>query len=664
MKKILDIIRNNLIVIKIALIHDVCIIFVSVLFYNIIPLILNYPQNTYDNMFQLELENTLYSYQYFFISIITLLFINIWLFTSLKGIRYLNKESIGKKKLATIRSVCIKLPITAYLVQSMLPSVLIFVVITLSTQNITIVTFKLWVVFFSFGTFVSILSYIFTKRIFTKLLLSNYDVIDNSNSRISLHKRIIVQLLPIFIVAILFTSLIGYSRLISEKGDMIFIAYDNQLSNIEVENGDELINLLGGIRLVDKYDEAFVVTPTNEYLTYNRATIHLSKFFKKHLHEIAIKGDGHVFDYYGVDVQGIAKEVLIDNQRWIIGVKYAVGSVETLIYFVFSFVVLFLINFLVILYFAKTLMEDISRVTYSLEEIALGIDQTLDRKLAITSNDELGDLAKAFNKIQDREKDNIKVIKKNQAILVEQERLASLGQLIGGITHNLKTPIMSVLGGIAALKDLAYEYRDSVGNRSVTDHEHKEMAKEMLTWLEKMNSNCGYMSDVISAVKGQAVQMISTSTAKFTVSEAVKRVELLLRHELERLHCVLNINSRIDANTELQGDVNNLVQVFNNIIINAIHAYDGENGTIEIEIVRSGDAVEFTFKDYGKGIPENIVNRLFKEMITTKGESGTGLGLYMSYAMIKGRFGGNMSIISKEGYGTTVYISIPCTAFK
>lgn len=260
-------------------------------------------------------------------------------------------------------------------------------------------------------------------------------------------------------------------------------------------------------------------------------------------------------------------------------------------------------------------------------------------------------------------KKNIEAIKEQQAILIEQERLASLGQLIGGIAHNLKTPIMSISGGIEALKDLAYEYRDSIGDKSVTDQDHREIATEMLTWLDKMKPYCAYMSDVISAVKGQAVQMISTGTVKFTVDEVIKRVELLLKHELKRYHCVLNINSHVDAGTEIKGEVNNLVQVFDNIIINAMQAYDGKEGTIDLEIVRSGDNVEFTFKDYGKGIPKNVADRLFKEMITTKGKNGTGLGLYMSYSTIRGRFGGNMSFVTKEGCGTTFFISIPCMSY-
>lgn len=261
-------------------------------------------------------------------------------------------------------------------------------------------------------------------------------------------------------------------------------------------------------------------------------------------------------------------------------------------------------------------------------------------------------------------KKNIEAIKEQQAILLQQERLASLGQLIGGIAHNLKTPIMSISGGIEALKDLTYEYRDSIDDNSVTEQDHKEIAGEMLTWLDRIKPYCSYMSDVISAVKGQAVQMSASTTSKFTVDELVKRVELLMKHELKKYHCILNVESHIDMKTEIKGEVNNLVQVFDNIIINAIQAYEGQNGTIDLKIVRTGDNVEFSFRDYGKGIPKHVSDRLFKEMVTTKGKKGTGLGLYMSYSTIKGRFEGNMFFTSKEGCGTTIYISIPCIVYS
>ncbi len=673
MKNIFRVIRNNITALRIVGIYGLCVVVISIIFYPLIPMILNYPPNTFDNSFQWELEHANYTQQYILIVSFTLISITIWLLINLKPLskwkEYIENLSSNAKEIKKIRDLCVRFPNLAYIIQSMTPSIIVVFVITISTKNITAVTLKLWIIFISFGTFMSIFSYIFTKRIFTEILVATYS--DNQSfggNRISLTKRILLQLTPIFIVSILFTSLIGYSRLIDEKGDAIYKEYKYQFAEIfrnKKFTEEELISNLKSIELNSPKDICFLITPGKRYINYKNEPVYVSDFFAKYLWEIALNGNGHVFDYYGVDEQGYIEQVLVNEKVWIVGVRYLVGSSETINFFIFSFLVLFFLNFLVVIYFTKTLTDDIERVTNNLEEISEGVDVEFDKKLALTSNDEIGDLVLAFNKIQVLEKKSIETIKENQAILLEQERLASLGQLIGGIAHNLKTPIMSISGGIEAVKDLVYEYRDSVGDKSVTEQDHKEIARDMLTWLDKMGPYCAYMSDVISAVKGQAVQMIATSsTVKFTVDEVVKRVELLLKHELKKYHCILHISSCIDMSTEIKGEVNNLVQVFDNVVINAMQAYEGQNGTIDLGIVRSGDNVEFTFKDNGKGIPKTIADKLFREMVTTKGKNGTGLGLYMSYSTIKGRFGGNMSFTTKEGCGTTFFISIPCITYS
>ena len=72
--------------------------------------------------------------------------------------------------------------------------------------------------------------------------------------------------------------------------------------------------------------------------------------------------------------------------------------------------------------------------------------------------------------------------------------------------------------------------------------------------------------------------------------------------------------------------------------------------------------MDFSIIDHGKGIPLPIQEKLFKEMVTTKGKDGTGLGLYMSYATIKANFGGNMQFQSEPGKGSTFTLSVPCGA--
>jgi signal transduction histidine kinase len=256
-------------------------------------------------------------------------------------------------------------------------------------------------------------------------------------------------------------------------------------------------------------------------------------------------------------------------------------------------------------------------------------------------------------------KKSLQTIKNNQNMLIERERLASLGQLVGGIAHNLKTPIMTISGGLEALKDLIKEYDASIENSSVTKEDHHEIAQEMTSWIEKIKPHCSYMSDIISAVKGQAVQLIDSSSSSFTIGELVNRVHVLMKHEVKQSHCRLNTELGVDKTIVVQGEVNNLVQIIDNIIINAIYAYEGKDGVIDFIINENQGNLEITIRDYGKGISNEVKGKLFKEMVTTKGKNGTGLGLYMCYSTIKGRFGGNIWFDSEENKGTSFYISIP-----
>lgn len=257
-------------------------------------------------------------------------------------------------------------------------------------------------------------------------------------------------------------------------------------------------------------------------------------------------------------------------------------------------------------------------------------------------------------------KRDIQTIKDTQDSLMESERLSSLGQLIGGIAHNLKTPIMSIAGAAEGLTDLVKEYNESIDDPTVNSQDHHEIAQDMSKWIVKIKEYSEYMSDVITAVKGQAVVMANEDDITFTVSELVKRINILMKHELKNAIINLDIDCKIDDNIQINGDVNNLVQVINNMISNAIQAYNGKtNETIKFVIDKEGNNVVFSIEDRAGGLPEKVKAKLFKEMITTKGKNGTGLGLYMSYSTIKAHFNGNITFETEAGVGTKFNIMIP-----
>ena len=133
-----------------------------------------------------------------------------------------------------------------------------------------------------------------------------------------------------------------------------------------------------------------------------------------------------------------------------------------------------------------------------------------------------------------------------------------------------------------------------------------------------------------------------------------------MKHELNSALVTLNIQNNVSSDILLHGNINSLVQVINNIISNAIQAsVNAQNKTIDFAINHINNNIILSIKDYGCGMPPSVQETLFKQMITTKGKNGTGLGLFMSYSNIKAHFNGDITFESEEGKGTQFDIILP-----
>ena len=267
-------------------------------------------------------------------------------------------------------------------------------------------------------------------------------------------------------------------------------------------------------------------------------------------------------------------------------------------------------------YISKDLSNDIKTISRQLYVIAASDNISNEHNLPVTSNDELGDLTTAFNKVQDKTKEYNTTIKTNQETLMESERLASLGQLIGGIAHNLKTPIMSISGASEGLSDLVKEYDSSIDDPEVTSKDHHDIANDMTEWIDKIKTYTSYMSDVITAVKGQAVNLASDNTAYFKVDELLKYINILMKHELKNALVSLNIHNYVSSKIQINGDINALVQVIDNMISNSIQSYNGKtNQVIDLTLRTNDSNLLIEIQDYGCGMTNEVKDKLFKQMI-------------------------------------------------
>lgn len=654
---------------KLVTINMIIFLLICIILYLIIPYVLNYPPNSIDNDFQVEVVGIKYTSQFIVLATILSIFILgaltfLYNMLSIKKIKNKHTNKIDKKQVEKIRKRSFSFPyITLLLTLLVPPTIVCFCLVLFNTTPE--LNLRITIIIFCMSAIFAIFSYIVNKNFFVNTLVKTAKISNNKATglRLNLYTKILLQMLPIFLYSFIIILLLSLSLLTTEKGNLLYNLYRQQLSNYfskeEVYDLADLPNILkNNITLQNEQDNFFIISCDTDDVYYSEEE--LNTFFKKYLNEFYEKTNGHVYDNYGQNIEASAIKVHTTNGDYFIGVRFYVFSSSFITPFIIAAIILLFFNILFVLYISKDLSNDIKTISRQLYVIAASDNISNEHNLPVTSNDELGDLTTAFNKVQDKTKEYNTTIKTNQETLMESERLASLGQLIGGIAHNLKTPIMSISGASEGLSDLVKEYDSSIDDPEVTSKDHHDIANDMTEWIDKIKTYTSYMSDVITAVKGQAVNLASDNTAYFKVDELLKYINILMKHELKNALVSLNIHNYVSSKIQINGDINALVQVIDNMISNSIQSYNGKtNQVIDLTLRTNDSNLLIEIQDYGCGMTNEVKDKLFKQMITTKGKKGTGLGLFMSYSTIKAHFNGDIKFESEHNKGTTFTIILP-----
>lgn len=231
--------------------------------------------------------------------------------------------------------------------------------------------------------------------------------------------------------------------------------------------------------------------------------------------------------------------------------------------------------------------------------------------------------------------------KKDMEILTKKENLLILGELAGGMAHDINTPISSINMCIKTME------------RTIKDDVNKELLKSMETCT-------AHIIGIVNSLRDQIRNIGDKQKQKFTVNKILQNVEIMTTNEFIKNNCELEINSSEEL--EIFGEANKLTQVIINIVMNSVQAYSDKNTKDRKVIITTKSNLEnniIQIKDFAGGIPERIKPFIFKEILTTKGTIGTGVGMYISYSIVKGVFGGDITFESVEGVGTEFIIYIP-----
>lgn len=643
----------------------------------LLPILANYPLYSEELQFQQQVEKLTHNQQYIILGtlfiVIQIFFIHLFM---KKIFAYLKKDKseITYKETEEIRTIAFSIPRKLLIVQTFSVVLMISFVFSMVQGNFFLVV-KFMIAYLSFFTAGWVLITALLQNEIDKIIASTYLI----NRRATLPKKqskfylkLMKNLLPFFLVILIVVSLIAYSKIIDLNGESKYNYYKQNLYSLQLNGLDKesVKQKLNQIPLYDDTNYYFIITGDEKF--FSKPDGNASDFFIKYAENFLTRTKGRIHEYYGVEEEASARFIKLQNgQTALVGIKYSTSNESVLYYFLLVVAICITIYVILLWFWTRNISKNLTRVSIMMAQIAKKYN--VDKEVTILpalSNDEIGQLVISFNAIRHRTKENITKIRNSQNMLMEKERLATLGQMVGGIAHNLKTPIMSIAGAMEGLEDLVDEYEKSITDPEVTLEDHREIAKDMKSWISKVNSYDAYMSDVITTVKGQAVNFNDESTDKFTIEDLLKRINILMKQELKSSLVTLNVECDIPQDTEVSGNVNSLVQIVNNLISNAIQSYgenkkqneslvEDNNKIINLIISQTKDKIIITVEDFGSGIPKDVQDKLFKSMVTTKGRNGTGLGLFMSYSTVKGHFNGEMTFKSKVGKGTTFKIVIP-----
>lgn len=249
-----------------------------------------------------------------------------------------------------------------------------------------------------------------------------------------------------------------------------------------------------------------------------------------------------------------------------------------------------------------------------------------------------------------------------QESLIEAEKMASLGQLVAGIAHEINTPVGVGLTAASHLEQILDGFRKLAAAGRMRRADLNTFMAQVGEAGSLLVSNLNRAAGLIQSFKLVAVDQASSEKRGFDLKTYLDEIVLSLKPELKRSRHQITIEC--PDGLMMFSFPGPLSQVLTNFIMNSvIHAYeDGDAGWMHIAVTPddAADRVTIRYGDDGKGIPEENLSRVFEPFYTTRrGRGGSGLGLHATYNCVTQALRGRLSVASVVGEGTTFTMVLP-----
>jgi signal transduction histidine kinase len=289
----------------------------------------------------------------------------------------------------------------------------------------------------------------------------------------------------------------------------------------------------------------------------------------------------------------------------------------------------------VIAFLFGLITKPLKSLTKEMDETKPGADPP---SFSGTGQDEIGILRRSYYRLLRRIKEDEKERERTQRNLLLTEKMVAIGKLTAGVAHEINNPLGGLLNCI---------YHFKKGSQS---------PEKQQEYLQLMEDGIKRIQKTVTNLLGYArPPKLERSSTDF--NSIVEKSLSLLDYPIRKNRIKVTQDISCDL-PPVEVDTNQMAQVFVNIFLNAIQSME-EGGILKIGARTLDERLIMTISDTGKGIPEDILQKVFDPFFTTKGEGkGTGLGLWITQGIVE-RHGGTIQLSSQEGKGTTVEIQLP-----
>ncbi len=244
--------------------------------------------------------------------------------------------------------------------------------------------------------------------------------------------------------------------------------------------------------------------------------------------------------------------------------------------------------------------------------------------------------------------------------LVEFEKMASLGELVAGVAHEINTPIGNSITATSHLEVKTSQINEKFSNGQMKKSDLENYLDASNKVVKIIFTNLERAAQLVHSFKKIAVDQSVEERRQFELGEYMNDVLVSLKPQLKKTKHKVILNCPADI--KVYWHPGTLWQIISNLLNNSlVHAYDeDEIGTITIDISHDDGSILLQYSDDGKGMPPEVQKKVFEPFFTTRrGTGGSGLGMHIVYNLVVFKMGGSIECMSKLGVGTVFTVKLP-----